>query len=191
MIFSVKSILTCATALASLAAVSTACTDDDANETEDAGCPAGCPAPAGDAQTPPQGSSDAILAWLEAGSYKGAGWTCEAAAHPGRGNSPHGANRICNNTLLTTTAAPADYPFGAASVKELFAADNTTVVGYATGLKLEDGPSNGSKWYWFVMNGATMFNGKGMANNADVCSGCHVGAGTTGDGRDFVFTQVP
>lgn len=201
MITNLTSVLRCATALATLAAVTTSC-GDDSGETEDAGCPAevdagcpaGCPAPAGDLQTPPQGTAAQIDTWLEAGSYKGSGWKCEAAAHPARSPSPHGINRICNNTKLTTTAAPADYPFGAASVKELYGTDGTTIIGYATGLKLQDGDSNGSKWYWYeVLNDSVVFNGKGAADNSDICSGCHQGTGSDAghSGRDFVYTQVP
>lgn len=209
MITNLQTVLRCATVLATLSAVATACGDDASSDDApdggcpavdagcpavDAGCPAGCPAPAGDLQTPPQGTPAAIDAWIAAGSYKGAGWKCEAAPHPARSPSPHGVNLICNNTKLSGTAAPADYPFGAASVKELYAADNTTIIGYATGLKLQNGASTGDKWYWYEkLSGSVVYNGKGTAANSDVCSGCHAGAGSDAahPGRDFVYTQVP
>jgi hypothetical protein len=203
MIKRLKTLLTSATVVATLpfagaviATGSSGCTSDDAACTADcsADCPASCPPPAGDLQTPPQGSDAVISAWITAGSYKGAGWRCEAAVHDARSPSPHGKNKICNNTKLSSTAAPAKYPFGAASVKELYAADGTTIAGYAIALKLVDGDSVGPNWYFYeTMGGAVVYNGKGLANNADVCSGCHAGAGSDAmhSGRDFVYTQVP
>ncbi len=199
MIKNLKAILTCATAFASLSTVAVAaavvtvsgCTDDEAESP--AACSAGCPAAAGDAQTPPQGTESAIEAWLAAGSYKGAGWKCEAAVHANRSPSPHGKNKICNNTLLTGTVAPAIYGFGVASVKELYMDDGTTLAGHATSLKLLDGESDGSKWYFYEKIGGTVVaNGKGKPDNTDLCSSCHAGAGTDAghSGRDFVYTQV-
>ena len=42
------------------------------------------------------------------------------------------------------------------------------------------------------MGNTVVYNGKGEANNADLCSGCHTGAGSDAghSGRDFVYTQV-
>lgn len=185
MIKNIKTVLKTATTIAALTLLAAvpACTDDDGGATVP-----------GDAQTPPQGSDTEISAWLTAGSYKGAGWKCETAPHDARSPSPHGKNRICSNTKLTQTAAPGKYPLGAASVKELIASDGTTIAGYAIGLKLADGASDGSKWYWYEkMGNSVVFNGEGAAANTDLCSGCHAGAGTDAahSGRDFVYTQVP
>lgn len=204
MIKNLKAILSCATAVASLSTIAvgasvatiSGCADDEAGcpAACPAACPAGCPAPAGDAQTPPQGTDSVISAWLTAGSYKGAGWKCETAVHANRSPSPHGMNKICNNTVLSGTVAPAMYNFGAASVKELYAADGTTLIGHATSLKLLDGPSDGSKWYFYEkLNGSVITNGKGKMDNTDLCSSCHAGAGSDAghSGRDFVYTQVP
>lgn len=200
MIKNLQAILSCATAVASLstvtvmgAVVSTAGCSDDEEAGCPAACPAGCPAPAGDAQTPPQGSDAVISAWISAASYKGAGWKCEPAVHAARSPSPHGMNKICNNTKLTMTAA-APYGFGIASVKELYDANGTTLAGIAIGLKLYDGASDGSKWYWYEkMAGSVVYNGPGKKDNTDVCSGCHAGAGSDAghSGKDFVYTQVP
>lgn len=157
----------------------------------DAGCPAGCPAvTTGDAQTPPMNTDPVITAWLTGGAYKA--WKCEPTGHAGRGNSPHGRNRICNNTALTNTAS-GTYPAGAAAVKELLVADGgTEVVGYAVGLKVAAGASTGASWYWYLKNGGNLVtNGKGKMANDDGCSACHQGAGPGTSGRDFVFTQVP
>lgn len=161
----------------------------------DAGCPAGCPATTmGDAQTPPMNSDAVVSAWLAGGAYLG--WKCEPAAHDARSPSPHGRNRICNNTKLTMTAT-GNYPAGAASVKEILPTDGgTTITGYAIGLKLVAGPSTGASWYWFEKdNGVLIANGKGdkAGNEMAVCTGCHAGAGSDAQhsGRDFVYTQVP
>lgn len=200
MIKKLDAILSCAAAVASLSsvavvaaiAISPGCAEDEAGCP--AACPAGCPAPAGDAQTPPQGSDSVISTWIAAGSYKGAGWKCEPAVHAARSPSPHGKNRICNNMKLTSTAAPAEYGFGVASVKELYMDDGTTLAGHAISLKLLDGPSSGPTWYFYEKMGTTVvYNGKGEAGNSDLCSGCHAGAGTDAahPGRDFVYTQVP
>lgn len=199
MIKNLKAILACATAVASLSTVAVVaavailpgCADDEAGCP--AACPAGCPAPAGDAQTPPQGSDSVIGTWLAAASYKGAGWKCEPAVHANRSPSPHGMNKICNNTKLTGTIAPAPYGFGVASVKELYMDDGTTVAGHAFSIKLFDGESSGPKWYFYEKMGTSVvYNGAGKTDNADLCSSCHAGAGSDAahSGRDFVYTQV-
>ncbi len=200
MINNIKAILTCATALASLSSVASVaavvtvsgCADDGAGCP--AACPAACPAEAGDTQTPPRGADSVLETWLTAGSYKGAGWKCETAVHAARSPSPHGKNKICNNTKLTQTAAPAAYGFGIASVKELYMDNGTTLIGHATSLKLQDGASNGSKWYFYEKIGTQVVsNGAGKSDNSDLCSSCHAGAGSDAGhpGRDFVYTQVP
>ncbi|MDP3231959.1 MAG: hypothetical protein Q8S33_00530 [Myxococcales bacterium] len=194
-----KSLLTNATVVGSLALVGCGApmTATDAGTgagcpagcpAADAGCPAGCPTTMGDAQTPPMNTDPVISAWLAGGAYKA--WKCEPAGHAPVGNSPHGRNRICNNTALSSTAS-GDYPVGAASVKELLVADGgTAIVGYAIGLKTVAGPSTGASWYWYLKGGDGMvkINGKGKAANDDGCSSCHKSAAP---GRDFVFTQVP
>ncbi len=158
-----------------------------------AGGGSGCCAVAGDAQTPPQGTEAVISAWLTKGDYKG--WHCESAPHAARSPSPHGQNRICNNTRLQMTAS-GNYPAGAASVKELYVTDGgTAIAGYAIGLKVNDGASVGASWYWYENNGMPVANGKGdkSGNELTVCTGCHQGAGSDSmhSGRDFVYTQVP
>ena len=148
----------------------------------------------GDSQTPPMGSDAVMSAWITAGSYKT--WKCETAAHDARSPSPHGRNRICNNTKLTSTAT-GTYPAGAASVKELYATDGgSEIVGYAIGLKVSAGASTGASWYWYEKDkGSLVANGAGdkAGNELTVCTGCHQGAGSDAmhSGRDFVYTQEP
>ena len=205
MLKNLKSILKNATVVGSLALVGCggAMTTPDGGKVAgcpaaDAGCPAGCPAAdagcpgamtMGDAQTPPMNTDPVISAWLAGGAYKA--WKCEPTGHASRSPSPHGRNRICNNTALTNTAA-GNYPVGAASVKELLVADGgTEITGYALGLKIAAGASTGASWYWYGKNnGSILANAKGTV--ATGCTGCHSLAGTAmNSGRDFVFTQVP
>lgn len=147
-----------------------------------------------DSQTPPMGTDAEISAWIAGGAYKA--WKCEAAAHDARSPSPHGRNRICNNAKLTGTSS-GNYPAGAASVKELHAADGgTEITGYAIGLKTAGGASTPGGWYWYEKDkGMVVANGAGdkTGNELTVCTGCHQGAGTDAmhSGRDFVYTQVP
>jgi hypothetical protein len=164
---------------------------------KDAGCPAsdaGCPATGtpGTAQTPPTGKQADIEAWLKKGDYKT--WKCEPAAHDNRSPSPHGKNRICSNDKLSAHGA-GEYPIGSASVKEIYADDGTTILGYATGLKTAAG--GGGAWYWYEnVNKAGLglvANGLGTAGNPlSVCVGCHAAAGSdaTHSGHDQVYTQV-
>ncbi len=198
MLKNLKSVLKNATVVGSLALVGCGASTGGVPG-KDAGCPAGCPAvdagcPAGCPQSPPMGTEAAADAWLAKGEYKT--WKCEAASHPGRSPSPHGPNRICNNTKLSGTAA-GNYPVGAASVKELFVTDGGTAIsGYAYGVKIAAGASTGASWYWFEKNGGSLIaNGKGdkAGNELTVCTGCHQGAGSDAahSGRDFVYTQVP
>lgn len=207
MLKTLSSILKNATLVGSLAAVGCGAATTGGNPGSDAGCPAGCPAadagcpaadagcPAmGDAQTPPMGTPAVIDAWLAKGDYKA--WKCEPAGHAARSPSPHGYNRICNNTKLTSTAS-GTYPAGAASVKELLVADGGTAIeGYAIGLKLTAGTSAGASWYWYEKVGSNVIaNGKGDKAGAEstACTACHQGAGSDAmhPGRDFVYTQVP
>ncbi len=143
----------------------------------------------GDAQTPPTGEASAISAWLTKGDYKA--WKCEPASHDARSPSPHGKNRICSNTVLSTHGA-GEYPVGAAGVKELYNAAGTSIVGYAMYRKVAAG--QGEAWYWFEqIDGDLVANGLGTSGTPKtVCVGCHAGAGSDANhsGHDLVYTQV-
>lgn len=166
---------------------------------EDAGCPgkdAGCPgaegpiSTPGDAQTPPTGTDAEVSAWLAKGEYKS--WTCEPSPHDARSPSPHGKNRICSNTTLSTHGA-GEFPVGAAGVKELYDAAGTKIVGLAMYRKVAAG--GGEAWYWFEKTDADglIANGPGSSGVAKtVCVGCHSGAGSDAmhSGHDQVYTQV-
>lgn len=131
-----------------------------------------------DVQVPPRGSAD-VQTWLEAGHYLT--WTCEAAPHPARPGSGHGANRICSNTALTLAAdGSGSYPVGAAAVKEIFSSAGA-IRQYAVYRKVEEG-AGGDSWYWYEGLGDDIVaNGEGDGT----CTGCHSRAP-----RDFVYTVV-
>jgi hypothetical protein len=136
----------------------------------------------GDPQLPPD-SASAMSGWLSAGHYLQ--WRCEPEPHPSRNGSPHGNNRICSNSKISGNADSA-YPVGAATVKELVAADNS-VAGHSVMRKL-NANGDGSAWYFFER-----FEGRLYAQSAGstACAGCHERAGSGGmPGKDFVFSQI-
>lgn len=193
---------------ASLLLTLSACSDASDPTTPDAGPPSGAipsgttsstptappntdaappPVTPADAQTPATGDPAVVRAWLDSKAYTK--WACEPAPHPRRNGSGHSANRICSNTLLANHGA-GEYPVGAASVKELFDANNN-LNGYAMLLKTKAGGAE--SFYWYENIGASVVaNGLGDSGSAkSVCTGCHSGAGQNGQsGHDFVFTQV-
>lgn len=131
-----------------------------------------------DPQLPPT-SVASLEAWLSGGSYRQ--WSCEPASHPARPSSAHGTNRVCSNALLSQHdgGGGAEYPVGAASVKEQFASTGE-LNGFSVAVKTAKGA--GESWWWWERAGSSTFGG---SNGASVCTGCHSGAP-----RDFVFTQV-
>jgi len=130
-----------------------------------------------DPQVPPRGQDD-VLTWLEAGHYME--WSCEPEKHPPAPGSGHGPNRICSNDALVAAAnLDGVFPPGAASVKEVFEADDSIV--YAVYRKMEDA-EGGNSWYWYEgTRDGNVANGQGD----DTCTGCHGRAP-----RDFVYTII-
>jgi hypothetical protein len=143
-----------------------------------AGCVDGAEMTDDPRQVPPLGGNE-IMAWLEAGTYND--WHCQPAPHPASEQSPHTANRICNNDALYEARDGEDvWPVGAASVKEVFR-DNT-IVAYAAYRKVDAEPG-GDSWFWYEGNRESVAI---IGQGAEVCVGCHTAAA-----RDFVFTVVP
>jgi hypothetical protein len=110
--------------------------------------PTGPPPPSD--QVPPLGQAK-LEPWLAAGTYKA--WTCEKQISSPRAApamptliGTHGRHRICtNDLLLASNTVP--YPVGAASVKELFDA-NDGPYGYAVAVKVAPGTA-ANTWYWY------------------------------------------
>ena len=186
--------------------------DDDATKDNGPNAQAGSKAPADagkvadDEQMPPMGYAE-ITEWLDKGDYKD--WNCEPAVHEARSPSPHGFNRICSNDLIADNAGgKADWPKGAAAVKELYAsASAKTPVGYAVYLKTDEDSADGENWYWYEVvpsdsaaphdDDGVVADGMGDDGSAkDICVGCHLGAGSDAahtpskGGRDQVYTPV-
>jgi hypothetical protein len=163
--------------------------------------------PSATSQTPPMGGA-AVEAWLAAGSYKQ--WTCEPQSHAARSPSPHGFNRICSNSVVSSNAVgTAAWPEGASAVKELLAdATSTTPVGYAVYLKTNTDSAAGSNWYWYERipvdstafphdaNGVVADGTGGTGPAMTICVSCHAAAGSDAahtpspGGRDEVYTAV-
>jgi hypothetical protein len=138
-------------------------------------------APAGDPQLPPQGQA-ALEAWLKAGFYKD--WTCEDGIRDKRLNGAHGRHRICSNRGLIESLDGL-YPVGAASVKEMYEADDRPN-GFAVGIKVAAG-ADGNSWYWYERTG-TSPTSRPVADGvgAKLCGpDCHVKAP-----RDHVFIRA-
>jgi Cytochrome P460 len=173
-------------------ALSAACGDDDSADKGAASDEARAE------QTPPMGAA-AVEAWLKKGSYRD--WQCESEPHAFRAPSPHGFNRICSNDLISdNTKSSADWPKGAAAVKELYAAaDDQEPVGYAVYLKTAADSAGGANWYWYERVPSIGVVADGMGDDGpakSICVGCHAAAGSDAAhtpsryGRDQVYTPV-
>jgi hypothetical protein len=162
------------------------CDSDDGNDDDDS------------TQVPPRGA-DAVEAWLADGAYLD--WSCEPEPHAARSPSPHGVNRICSNDVLSAHEA-GEYPVDAASVKELYADDSVTIVGYAVALHVRAG-TEGGDWYWYErvpLDHPAPHDANGVVADAlgdsgpaqSICVSCHSAAGSDAahSGHDFVYTQV-
>lgn len=142
------------------------------------------PSTVADPQNPPMGDAD-LFQWLEAGHYKK--WSCEPAPHDARAPSPHSKNRVCSNAKLSA-AGVGEYPVDSASVKELFDATGTMMIGRDVARHVKAGTTEDT-WYWYSRFGATV-TADGIA--APRCNGCHSAAGSDADhpGHDYAYTQV-
>lgn len=122
------------------------------------------------------------MPWLAAGHYKT--WACEPAPHAEVYPSNHGDNLACNNSILhTAPAGIGNYPLDAASVKELYAFDDVTRVGYSVSRKITDDLGDG--WYWFEVKDGKITDG--MATEpTTACTACHQCAP-----RDFTYAIAP
>jgi hypothetical protein len=146
---------------------------------------------------PPTSGRVEIEAWLAKGIYKT--WTCQDGVQDPITISPHGKQRICSNKLVTDHATPDEYPVDASSVKELYDAAGTNIVGYAVSRHTKAGTDGGS-WYWYERvpldhpampdENGVVADGPGDAGRAkDLCVSCHSATGLDADhpGHDFVY----
>ena len=129
-------------------------------------------------------SSSALFAYLRDGGYRG--FARESAVHPSAG--PHGGrvltfvNDVLEQSLATGNAS---HPAGAAAIKELYAADGTTLTGWAVEVKTQADSAGGQGWYWYEVfsttDGSRPIEGQGNP----VCTSCHA------LGRDYVRIPFP
>lgn len=151
-----------------------------------------------ESQLPPRGGA-AVEAWIDEGHYLD--WACEPEPHAARSPSPHGVNRICSNDTLSAHG-DGEYPVDAASVKELYADDMTTIIGYAVARHVMAG-TDGGDWYWYERvptdsavphdDDGVVADGLGTDGPAlSICVACHSAAGSDAAhaGHDYVYTQV-
>jgi hypothetical protein len=132
----------------------------------------------------PPTESEALLKWLQAGSYKT--WVKESAPHKSLG--PHPAQVITHlNPALDRSlgAKGAAHPKGSAAVKELFDASGK-LSGWAVSVKTSQDSQGGDGWFWYEILGTTASgNVVAKANGVPLCVGCHA------PGRDFVLIEHP
>ncbi len=129
-------------------------------------------------------SSGAMFTYLACNGYQGFA-AKESSVHAS--NTAHGSRvRVFINTALdqSLSASAAVHPMGAASVKELYESDGTTLRGWAAMVKVEDG-NDGSNWYWYE-NASTDSNSPIEGKGNRTCTGCHFEGG-----RDYFRTTYP
>jgi hypothetical protein len=138
-------------------------------------------AQAGD--TPPN-EGNALLKWLQAGSYLK--WPKESAPH--RSMGPHKSlvltylNPVLDRSLETKAKA---HPQGAAAVKELLD-EAGKLSGWAVSVKTAANSDGGKGWYWYEILGSTSSGSVvAQANGVPLCAGCHT------RGSDFVLISHP
>ena len=132
----------------------------------------------------PPTDGDALLKWLQSGSYKK--WVKESAPHKSLGPHPTQVIAHLNPALDRSLAAKAPaHPKGAAAVKELLDASGK-LSGWAVSVKTSEDSQAGKGWYWYEILGTTK-NGNvvAQANGVPLCFGCHT------PGRDFVLISHP
>ena len=156
------------------------CGDDDAN-----GGAGGAGGSGGSGGGAVPTNASALFDFLKAGSYHS--WAAESAPHVSSG--PHGMVRTYVNDVLeqSLAASNAAHPQGAASVKELYSTDGTTLSGWAVWVKLEADSAAGQNIYWYEVFSTT--DGSSPAadgNGVPLCASCHGGSAS-----DFFLSPYP
>lgn len=144
---------------------------------------ASIPSGAQDVAVPPT-ESNALLKWLQDGSYKT--WARESSPHKSLGPHPTQVVAYLNKTLdQSLSSKSAVHPKGSAAVKELLDASGK-LSGWAVSVKTEADSQAGKGWYWYEILG-TNANGRVVANanGVPLCFGCHM------PGKDFVLISHP
>jgi hypothetical protein len=120
-----------------------------------------------------------LKGWLERRTYRC--WPHESRVHVSVGFHNGNVQVYFSPTLDKAFAESGEHPIGVATVKELYAAgDTTTVMGWDVALKTAS-TGGGEGWYWFELFGTTRIEGAGIAQ----CASCH------DSGKDYVLTTHP
>ncbi|MGB7288433.1 MAG: cytochrome P460 family protein, partial [Salaquimonas sp.] len=79
------------------------------------------------------------------------------------------------------------HPKGSAVVKEIYADDNESLVGWAVSVKTDEDSDHGKGWFWveFMSTEDSSKVPVPAGNGVALCSGCHAG------GKDFVLSKLP
>jgi len=151
-----------------------ACSTDESNDPEvDGGAVEGL-VPA---------NSAALFDYLTAGEYLE--YEAESEVHVSAGPHGSGVRTFLTPDLAASLAAGAsEHPVGAAAIKELYAADHTTVTGWAAMVKIAEGTA-GSSWYFYEVFSTTNGSNPIEGNGRSLCTGCH------SSGADFVRVGYP
>jgi hypothetical protein len=150
--------------------------DDGAADGDDTSGPTGDGGPVAD---PPPTEADALLGWLQAGTYLD--WPAESGPHPSAGPHFGTVRTFVDDTLFASLqAGNAEHPVGAAAVKELYG-NGDQVRGWSVMVKVALGAGDDG-WYWYERYDDSVY-GDGVGDGT--CTGCH------GSGVDYVRSPFP
>lgn len=113
-------------------------------------------------------------------------WAVQSAVQD---STIHGKVLVHVNDELKASleAANASHPAGSMTVKELYAADGTTLEGWAVMIKTQADSAGGDGWYWYESKNLTDATDVIVsANGSSSCTGCH-----SAGGSDFFKTPFP
>ncbi len=127
-------------------------------------------------------SEAGITAFVREGRYRD--WMAEPTIHDTRAPHQSKVRVFFNDTAVASLrAGNAVHPVGTIIVKELYAADGTTLKGHALEVKIAAGSGKDTWLFYegFTPDYASNFYGRAH----DTCHGCH------SSGRDYVTTALP
>ena len=126
----------------------------------------------------------ALFTYLDCGGYEA--FAAESEIHPA--TSAHSSMaRVFINQLLEQSlmSGATEHPVGAASVKEIYQANGTTLRGWAVMVKVEETGAGGA-WYWYENYNTNSGDSPVAASKgASICVPCH------SSGRDYFLTPFP
>ncbi|MBM4270058.1 MAG: hypothetical protein FJ144_26230 [Deltaproteobacteria bacterium] len=126
----------------------------------------------------------ALFTYLQSGRYRS--FAGESRIHPSTGPHGVGVRSYVNGILERSLDSGADtHPIGSAAIKELYAGDGATLLGWAVEVKTQSDSAGGQGWYWYEVfsttDGSRPISGQGNP----ICTGCHA------QGLDYVRIPYP